>query len=337
MDVRESRSIGLPARNRWRLLTAGATLLGLLALGAGSATAYGPPGVHGGWFHRHPFGRPPARAQTCTGTPAAPGVLAGFYFGNVSIQGTCDVDGGAAVVIGELTVSPGSVLEASFAHNDQTGSGDSSLSVVGNIRVESGATAVLGCEPAHFPCSDDPTGTLSSQDYVFGALWEQQPLGVVMHDSVVLGSITETGGGGGLEKICEAAEASFGGNPVYSDYEDSLVGGDLNVIGLRSCWLGVARVHVGGSVNIINNELEDPDAIEILSNVIAHNLSCFHNSHPTPTAPYAYPVWDSGDEPPEFKLYPRMPEPNTVYGMRFGQCVHSSPTTEGEPEGTEPF
>ncbi len=34
-------------------------------------------------------------------------------------------------------------------------------------------------------------------------------------------------------------------SPVYSDYEDSTIGGNLRVTGLGSCWYGALRDHVG--------------------------------------------------------------------------------------------
>jgi hypothetical protein len=97
------------------------------------------------------------------------------------------------------------------------------------------------------------------------------------------------------------------------------------VSGLSSCWLGVARVQVGGDLRMFANQLADPDAIEIIANQIRHSLACFANSQ----------VWDSADLTEA--LYPRQPEPNTVGGRRFGQCVLASPETEGGPPGPGPF
>ena len=49
--------------------------------------------------------------NTCTGTFKAPGVLAGKYKGDVVVTGVCVVNGGAAVVKGDLILAPGLVLE----------------------------------------------------------------------------------------------------------------------------------------------------------------------------------------------------------------------------------
>jgi hypothetical protein len=78
-------------------------------------------------------------------------------------------------------------------------------------------------------------------------------------------------------------------------------------------------------VRVFNNQMADPDAIEILSNHVHRNLNCRRNSM----------VWDSSDIGEE--LFPREPHPNTVDGNRKGQCVLSSPTTEGGPSGPDPF
>ena len=116
--------------------------------------------------------------------------------------------------------------------------------------------------------------------------------------------------------------------PVFSGFEDSTVNGNLSVIGLTSCWLGVARTHVSGNVNLINNQLADADAIEILTNQISGNLLCQRNSQ----------VWDNAETTPGGELFPRdATPPNTVSGNRVGQCVLASPTTAGGPSGPGPF
>jgi hypothetical protein len=115
-------------------------------------------------------------------------------------------------------------------------------------------------------------------------------------------------------------------SPVYSDYEDSSDHGNLNVTGLKSCWLGVARVNVHGNVGFTNNKLADPDAIEIIANHVGKNLSCAGNSS----------VWDS-TETSMTANFPRAPEPDAVHGKRSGQCVLSTPVTMGGPSGPGPF
>jgi hypothetical protein len=310
-----------------RLLRVLAGALVVAAVGTASAAAEEP---RGGRFDRPlgpPHGRGHGPAQVCSGTPEAPGVLAGVIAGNVRVEGACVVNAGQAVVFGNLTVTPGSALVAAFALDDETGTGSSGLSVFGNVRVQSGATAILGCEAAHFACVDDPhpeAPTLSSEDRISGNLQEQQPLGVVVHDTTIGGNVAEQGGGGGFTCEPSGVFALFH-SPVYSDYEDTVVAGNLDVNGLTSCWLGVARVQVGGNLRMLGNQLADPDAIEIVANQIQGNLMCLANSQ----------VWDSSEVGKG--LFPRTPGPNTVLGKRLGQCVLASPTTEGGPLGPGPF
>ncbi len=112
-------------------------------------------------------------------------------------------------------------------------------------------------------------------------------------------------------------------NAVYSDYKDSTIG-SIRVSGLVSCWMGLARDHIAHNLKLINDKLDDPDAIEILSKTTGKNLECKGNSM----------VWDSRDETEA--LYPREPEPNTVNGQRRGQCVLASAATEGGQPGPGP-
>jgi hypothetical protein len=226
-----------------------------------------------------------------------------------------------------LTLASGSALIAAFALNDVAGQGTSSLVVDGNVNVESGATLLLGCLPTSFACLDDPSHdnpTLSSHDVITGSLTEGAPLGVVVHNTAIGGSVSETGGGGGVNCDPSGVFAAFG-SPVYSDYEDSTIGGGLSVRGLASCWLGVARVRSNGSMGFFHVQLADPDGIEILANHIGENLACYDNSM----------VWDSADL--TTNLYPRVAEPNTVEGARLGQCVLASARDAGGPLGPGPF
>jgi hypothetical protein len=264
---------------------------------------------------------------TCSGTPTAPGVLTGTFKSNVVVRGACEVNAGRAVVNGDLTISPGSALLAAFALNDQTGTGHSSLTVHGNILVSTGATLVMGCNPANFACLDDPNQnqpTLSSHATVGLDLRSNQPLGLIVHNFTVGGDVIQTGGGGGRNCNPQGIFKLFG-SPVYSTYEVGTVGGDMRISSVQSCWMGLVELHVGNTVVMHGNKLADPDAIEILSNSIGGNLICRGNSA----------TWDNGDTGPN--LFPRMPEPNTVGRNRAGQCVLSSPNTRSDQPGPGPF
>ena len=298
------RKEGLDVREFRRTLTLLAIALCALATTASAAAA------------AHATGR-----QICTGSGASPGVLVGTYSSNVLVEGTCLVSEGPALVEGNLTVSPGSVLVAAFASPLVPLKSD--LTVQGNLHVERGATLILGCDFEHFSCLGTVNPTGSVHGAISGNLIATQALGILVHDSTIGASVHEVGGGGGFN--CEPNE-TFMGNPAYSTFEDTSVGGNLDVIGLTSCWLGIARAQVGGNVNLVGNQLADPDAIEILSNDVGGNLHCQNNSQ----------VWDSAEENPA-SLFPRIPQPNTVAGHRLGQCVLASPTSEGGSPGPGPF
>jgi hypothetical protein len=240
------------------------TSLGLLGAGAASAA----PAGHG------------AGTWVCSGTPKSPGVLAGSH-SSVVVIGTCVVNAGPASVQGNLVVTRDSTLLAAFARNDTTHHGKSRLAVGGNLVVRAGGTLLLGCEAAHFACLDDPHQkhpTLSSASAVGGNLIGTGALGIVVHNSAIGGSVLQNGGGPGLTCTPTGVFAQFK-SPVYSDYEDNWIGGSLAVAGLRSCWLGSLRNHVHGSVLMLGNRLADPDAMEVVSNVVRGNMACFRN-HP---------------------------------------------------------
>jgi hypothetical protein len=295
------------------LVAAGGLILMTGALSSGTAAAAGPP--------------------LCVGTPTAPGVLSGDYRSGVSIEGVCAVNAGVAVVHGTLNITPGSALVAAFALNDLRGKGASRLTVLGNVNVSKGATLILGCEPNHFACVDDPNaatgGTLTSRGVVRGNIDEDQPLGVVVHASTINGDVHENGGGGGI--TCAPPTTGIWaviGSPVYSDYEDTAIHGNVAVSGLNTCWTGLARDGISGSLALRNNQLADADGIEVLANHVSGNLDCHANSN----------VWDSGEaNPAQTGLYPRNAEPNNVEGTRSGQCVLASPATQGGPPGPGPF
>jgi hypothetical protein len=276
-----------------RLAAISSLALGTVVLGAGAAGAAQAD-------HHQP--------STCTGTFNAPGVLAGKYKGDVVVTGVCVVNGGAAVIKGDLILAPGSALNATFALNDVAGTGTSSLTVKGDVKVGPGALLAMGCEPNFSPCSDDPDaanggpGTLTGQNKVFGDVRAFQALGVLLHASTIKGDVSLRGGGG-----AESCNPPFPGifadlqSPPFSDAEDNTIGGDLTMTGMQSCWLGALRNSVRGNVVVAGNTMADPDAMEILANLVRGSIACFHNS---PAVQYG----DSGSSP------------NQVRRHAFGEC-----------------
>jgi hypothetical protein len=112
------------------------------------------------------------------------------------------------------------------------------------------------------------------------------------------GSESQLNGGGGVN--CDSVPALLG-SPAYAAYEDVTVGGNVTISGFRSCWLGLIRTYVHGSVVFLNNVVADPDGNEIVTNMIGGDLFCARNT-PKPQ------VGDSGGAP------------NFVGHKALGQC-----------------
>jgi hypothetical protein len=281
-------------------LAFGTVVVGASAAGAATGTDHQPVSV-------------------CKGTLASPGVLAGTFHGNVVVIGACAVNGGAAVIRGDLILTPGSVLNAMFALDDVTGKGTSSLSVFDDVSVGSGAVLAIGCEPNFNPCLDDPNaskgGTLTGQNHVFGSVSAWHALAVLLHASTIYGNVTSQGGGGGVTcAVPKTGVFHLLKSPVFSDAEDNNVGGSVSFTGLRTCWLGALRNYVRGSVVDIGNTMADPDANEFLANVIRGNIVCFANS----------PAVQYGDS---------MSSPNKVRGQAFGECAFGVRQPDPSPHG----
>ena len=246
--------------------------------------------------------------ETC-GTGALP---AGTYT-SLNVTGTCTVSAGPVTVLGNVTVEPNAALLSAY------GTGNSSLTVVGNVAAATGSTVVLGCEASNFPCFDDPNQnapTLNSSDTVEGSVTATSALAVIVHKSTVDGDIAQTGGGGGLS--CSPpfpSPFSQFQSPVYSDYEDNTVGGNLRVTDLTSCWFGALRNTVGGSATFSNNSMGDPDANENLTNLVSGNLICSNNS----------PAIQFGDS---------MGMSNVVDGFSTGECAFGVDRPNPAPAGT---
>jgi hypothetical protein len=253
----------------------------------------------------------------CTGTSAAPGTLAG-NFDNVAIAGSCVVDAGNVNIAGNLTVAPGASLAAIFGENDLTHSGTSDIKVGGNMVVEKGASVMLGCYSLQvtlwltvnglgtvpdFPCVDDPNQanpTLSTNDIINGNLVSYDPLGTVIHNTVVRGNVTQFGGGAGLGCAAVGIFSQYFGLPEYSDYADVTVGGNMVLTGLDTCWYAAIRNTVRGNLTDTSN-VSTPDANEAVTNTVYGNLVCRGNNP-------AVQLGDS-DGPP-----------NQVGGNATGEC-----------------
>ena len=223
----------------------------------------------------------------CPGGPIPPGT-----YDSIDVSGFCLVVG-PVTVKHDVTVVGGGVLLALF--------GAGTLVVGGNMKVESGGSAAVGCEPEHFPCFDSPSGI--TNDTIAGSVLADHAVLLLFHHDTIGKNVEEHSGGGGL--TCASLPA-FGPNgpPPYSTYEDDKIGGNASVTDLRTCWVGFFGNKVGGNVEWHNNQTLDPDGNEIASNTIQRNLDCSHNAPPP----------QIGDSITEGR------GPNTVLGRNTGQC-----------------
>ena len=104
-------------------------------------------------------------------------------------------------------------------------------------------------------------------------------------------------------------------SPVYSDYEDNTIGGNLRITGLNTCWDGALRNKVSGSATFADNTMADPDASEMLTNTVAGNLLCSDNS---PAIQYGdsevHPTWLAALPPASAPSTSKQPNPAPVPG-----------------------
>ena len=216
----------------------------------------------------------PAGQAVCGGPAVGtPDHLAGGTYSSVDVTGFCALDQGQVTVTGGVTVHPGGSLIVAYGPG-APGAGPA-LTVDGDLVAGAGSVVVLGCDPVHMACIGGPAKTVTT--VVHGSLVATDPLGVVLHDSTVDGDLLSSGGGGGVT-CAPAPSSAFSILPeygaVYSDFEDLMVGGNLRVTGLASCWLGALRLTVAGSATFSDDTFADPDADEILNNHVGGNLLC---------------------------------------------------------------
>lgn len=261
----------------------------------------------------------------CTGGTIPPGT-----YGSVVITGVCYMLAGNIVVQGDVSVVPGAMLDAVTSGDPTTGTPvvPATVQIGGSMYVGYGAALLFGCSP-NITCTSPPGITY---DRIGGNLVAFGAQGVVVHSASVGGSISLFGGGGGaagatcqsqkpkkpiktdLEPWSEDPTLDF--TPVYSDVEDTNVGGNISMIGLTSCWLGSLRNEVRGNAVYIGNTMGDPDAMEVGNNLIGGGMVCFNN---TPQVQFG----DGGSAP------------NIVSGYAAGECGFDVTVPNPAPEAGE--
>ncbi len=262
---------------------------------------------------------PSPNRDSCSGTLNAPGLLYGTYGSDVTIHGYCLVDGGPTLIRGNLHLATGAALNATYALNDVAGTGVTSLTVKGDVTLAGGSILAMGCEPNYSPCTDDPGasngGTLSGTNSVSGDFTATDALAVIMHDSTIKGDVRQSGGGGGLS--CNPPTTGVFSqlqSPVFSDYEDNSFSSDFSVTDVHSCWFGALRNTVKGDMTYSGGSFGDPDASEVVSNLVSGDMTCSVDS----------PHVQYGDS---------MGVPNKVSGNAVGECSLHAVQPNPAPSG----
>jgi hypothetical protein len=287
--TKNTRGFGMRTGRLARILGSAALVTGMatagsavVMFGAGAAVA----GTGGGGGGGSPY--------NCTGGNVPPGT-----YRSVTISGVCTMSNGNVVVKGNLTVKPGALLD-NGAPGDPTTAPTvaAQLYVGGNVWVGKGAVLILGCSP-NSSCGGNSTGTPPtgpgiSSATIRGSVTAIGAQGVVVHSSSIGGNFTDIGGGGGAAaQSCAAQDPSQPTNtalepwsldpaldftPVFTDFEDSTIGGSYTIASVSSCWLGSLRNEIRGDATFVGNQMGDPDAMEIGNNLINHDLICFKNN-----------------------------------------------------------
>ena len=257
-------------------------------------------------------------AYVCTGGNIAPGT-----YKSIIVTGICYMPVGTIIVRHNLTVAPGALLDA-VTPGDPPGKHPvvpATVLIGGNIFVGKGAVLALGCSP-NIACSNPPG---ISFDRVGGNITALGALAVVIQSAAIGGNVTVLGGGGGAAGGANSGgcfntakfpipapwskDAALSnpktGSPQYTDVEDSVIGGNLTVAGLQTCWLGSLRDQVGGSVTFTSNVTSDPDGMEIVNNLVSGNMTCLSNDP-------AVQFGDGGAAP------------NLVSGSASGECAFTA-------------
>jgi hypothetical protein len=239
-------------------------------------------------------GASPAGASgnyTCSGgSPHIPSVIPAGTYASITVKGFCaPADPGVLTVAKSLTVVPGATFFSLFGH--------ATVAIHGNVDVQAGGRFALGCAPAFdVSCLDDPKAT--SHDTIGGNLSAERAGLLIVHNDTIDGNVGVQGGGGGLN--CRNIRGLH--TPAYVDFDANVLGRNVSIVGLRTCWSGFSNNTVGGNVSFNDNHTLIGDGNFVGGNTIARNLSCNRDA-------------------PRPHLSDLVPVPNSVSGHTEGQCV----------------
>lgn len=223
--------------------------------------------------------------DTCSGGVLAPGVYNGL-----TVTGDCVINGDVTIN-GNVTIKPDAYLDAAYLGTQ--------LAVNGNIQVGRNATLGLGCSFGYHDCGFDPTAWLGAVT-VNGNIVATQALTMYLDFTTIHGNVVANGGGD-ITRVDP--------NGLVFPIKDNVIDGNVVVNGWQGAWFGIIRNTIGGNVTAmrtagtrVDPATGDLDSTEIVTNTIAGNLVCLHNSPPAQ-------IGDSGGTV------------NTVGGNKIGECA----------------
>jgi hypothetical protein len=267
-------------RKRATVASAALALAGMVML-AGQATAASaaPQGQYFGQY-------------TCSS-----GILEPGSYSSVVVIGNCSLtDFGTVQISGVLRVAH----DATF--NAQT---NGTLIVDGNFSSGTNSITDIGCNTV----SVGPPCTTDSSDVIMGDVYSDHSLEMNFHNVTVEGSYEVNSPSDDYPNNTDCSMTDPSGEPDFMTFEDGSVAGNFTYSDVYTCWMGLLRAHIGGSVFILNNRTNTTvpgiayNSPELATNVINGKLVCTGND-PKPT------FGDSHGKP------------NIARKGKFGQCKH---------------
>ncbi len=217
-----------------------------------------------------------SRTYVCTGG----NIPAGTY-SSIIVKGVCYMPAGTVVVKHDVIIGAKALLDA-VTPGDPPANPQLPATVLvgGNVKVGKGAVLLLGCSP------DQGCNGGVNYDRIGGSLTGVGDLGIVVHSATIRGNVTLLGGGGGVtcappapapwsaDPALNPPDDPSDASPVFSDFEDSTIGGSYTVVGVHTCWLGTFRTTIGRNTTLVGNQTADPDGNEIATNRTGGNMVC---------------------------------------------------------------
>lgn len=211
----------------------------------------------------------PVAAPICGSTEATAGTALSGPYHNLTVSGIAYVANGATLTVsGNLTLAPGSCLDAFSTGTVQVGH---------NVIVGTGATLALGCAPgSNGPPPLAPCYYTTTDDTVGGNITADQPETMYLTAVTVGGNVVSNGGGFGTPGLSfPVKNMNIHGNLILQGWH-----------GGPGAWIGALRNQVGGNVVISNNvgyrpgENNPNDSTEVVGNTVGKNLICQNNTPP---------------------------------------------------------